>query len=70
MDNSLNKNIANFIINTYNTEIINNTSQIIFTTNNAVLLYNLRRDPIFIIEKNNAIVNYLNFIDKPTMKKP
>lgn len=72
LDNSLNRNVSDFIIKIYNTKIKNNTSQIIFTTNNADILSNLRRDQIFIIEKNNhinSVVKYLNFIDKSTNKK-
>lgn len=72
LDNSFNKNISDFIIKMYNTEIKNNTSQIIFTTNSADLLSNLRRDQIFIIEKNdqiNSVVKYLNFVDSNTNKK-
>lgn len=72
LDNSLNRNVSDFIIKIYNTKIKNNTSQIIFTTNNADILSNLRRDQIFIIEKNNhinSVVKYLNFIDKNTNKK-
>lgn len=72
LDNSLNKNISDFIIKLYNTKIKNSTSQIIFTTNNADVLSGLRRDQIFIIEKNNqinSVVKYLNFIDKKTNKR-
>ncbi len=72
LDNSFNVRIANFIIGLYSKEIKNNTSQIIFTTNNPELLSNLRRDQIFIIEKNNqinSIVKYVNFTDKNTNKK-
>lgn len=72
LDNSLNKNIAKFIMSLYNTNIKNSTSQIIFTTNNSELLDELRRDQIFIIEKNkieNNIVKYLNFVDKDTNKR-
>lgn len=71
LDNSLNKNISDFIIKLYSTKIKNSTSQIIFTTNNADVLSGLRRDQIFIIEKNNqinSVVKYLNFIDKKTNK--
>ena len=56
----------------YSTKIKNSTSQIIFTTNNADVLSGLRRDQIFIIEKNNqinSVVKYLNFIDKKTNKR-
>ena len=72
LDNSLNKNISDFIIKLYSTKIKNSTSQIIFTTNNADVLSGLRRDQIFIIEKNNqinSVVKYLNFIDKKTNKR-
>lgn len=72
LDNSLNKNISDFIIKMYSTKIKNSTSQIIFTTNNADVLSGLRRDQIFIIEKNNqinSVVKYLNFIDKKTNKR-
>ena len=72
LDNSLNKNIFDFIIKLYSTKIKNSTSQIIFTTNNADVLSGLRRDQIFIIEKNNqinSVVKYLNFIDKKTNKR-
>lgn len=72
LDNSLNKNISDFIIKLYSTKIKNSTSQIIFTTNNANVLSGLRRDQIFIIEKNNqinSVVKYLNFIDKKTNKR-
>ena len=72
LDNSLNKNISDFIIKLYSTKIKNSTSQIIFTTNNADFLSGLRRDQIFIIEKNNqinSVVKYLNFIDKKTNKR-
>ena len=72
LDNSLNRSISDFIIKMYNTKIKNNTSQIIFTTNNPDILSNLRRDQIFIIEKNNhinSVVKYLNFSDKKTNKK-
>ncbi len=72
LDNSLNRNVSDYIIKIYNTKLKNNTSQIIFTTNNADVLSNLRRDQIFIIEKNNGInsvVKYLNFVDKNTHKK-
>lgn len=72
LDNSLNKTISDFIIKLYSTKIKNSTSQIIFTTNNADVLSGLRRDQIFIIEKNNqinSVVKYLNFIDKKTNKR-
>lgn len=72
LDNSLNKNISDFIIKLYSTKLKNSTSQIIFTTNNADVLSGLRRDQIFIIEKNNqinSVVKYLNFIDKKTNKR-
>lgn len=72
LDNSLNRNVSDFIIKMYSTQIRNNTSQIIFTTNNADILSNLRRDQIFIIEKYNqinSIVKYLNFVDTETNKK-
>ena len=72
LDNSLNKNISDFIIKLYSTKIKNSTSQIICTTNNADVLSGLRRDQIFIIEKNNqinSVVKYLNFIDKKTNKR-
>ena len=72
LDNSFNKNISDFIIKIYNTEIVNNTSQIIFTTNTSDIISNLRRDQIFIIqkkEKTNTIVKYLNFVDPETNKK-
>lgn len=72
LDNSLNKNIFDFIIKLYSTKIKNSTSQIIFTTNNSDVLSGLRRDQIFIIEKNNqinSVVKYLNFIDKKTNKR-
>lgn len=72
LDNSLNRNISDFIIKLYSTKIKNSTSQIIFTTNNADILSGLRRDQIFIIEKNNkinSVVKYLNFVDKKTNKR-
>jgi len=72
LDNSLNRNVSDFIIKMYSTLIKNNTAQIIFTTNNADILANLRRDQIFIIEKNNninSIVKFLNFVDRETNKK-
>ena len=72
LDNSLNRNISNFIIKLYSTKIKESTSQIIFTTNNADVLSGLRRDQIFIVEKNNqinSVVKYLNFVDKKTNKK-
>ena len=72
LDNSFNKNISDFIIKIYDTNIINNTSQIIFTTNTSDVLSNLRRDQIFIIQKNekaNSIIKYLNFVDPETNKR-
>ena len=72
LDNSFNKNISDFIIKMYNINIKNNTSQIIFTTNTADVLSNLRRDQIFIIQKEkdtNSIVKYLYFKDQNTNKK-
>lgn len=72
LDNSFNRNISNFIIKLYSTNIKESTSQIIFTTNNADVLSELRRDQIFIVEKNNqinSVVKYLNFIDETTNKK-
>lgn len=72
LDNSLNKNIAKYLIGLYNTKIKDNTSQLIFTTNNPDMLDNLRRDQIFIIERENRVnnvVKYLNFIDKKNNKK-
>ena len=72
LDNSLNRNISDFIIKLYSTKIKESTSQIIFTTNNADILSGLRRDQIFIIEKNNhinSVVKYLNFVDRKTNKK-
>ena len=72
LDNSFNKNISDFIIKMYSTTIKNNTSQIIFTTNTSDILSSLRRDQIFIIQKDNnsnSIVKYLNFIDPSTNKK-
>ena len=72
LDNSFNKNIAEFVIKLYSRKIKDNTSQIIFTTNNSELLSDLRRDQIFIIENNNnvnSVIKYLNFIDKDTNKK-
>ena len=72
LDNSLNKNIAKFIIDLYQKNIAKNTSQIIFTTNNPDMMEKFRRDQIFIIEKNqgvNNIIKYLNFVDKENNKR-
>ena len=72
LDNSFNRNISKYIISVYNTGILNNTSQIIFTTNTAEILSDLRRDQIFIIERNdnyNYVTKYLNFVDQKNNKK-
>lgn len=72
LDNSLNKNIAKFILDLYRNNIAKKTSQIIFTTNSPDMVENFRRDQIFIIEKDegtNNIIKYLNFVDKGKNKK-
>ena len=71
LDNSLNKNIARFILELYQKNAVKGTSQIIFTTNNADMLENFRRDQIYLIEKKggiNVVTKYLNFTDKNNKK--
>lgn len=66
LDNSLNKNVARFIVNLYQKNIAKKTSQIIFTTNSSEMFENFRRDQIFLIQKDdgvNKVIKYLDFFD-------
>lgn len=71
LDNSLNYEIAKFILYVFSEKVCN-MSQIIFTSNNPELMNELRRDQIYLLLKNDYnihAVNFYDFIDFNTNKR-
>ena len=72
LDNSLNFKTVSLILNIYLKSKLHNQGQLIFTTNSSIILNDLRRDQIFIVEKKNntpQIIRFSEFINSKTKKK-